>query len=95
MGRRRIRQPDFRKSLLTEELLLRALCKYSTPIPIDSIIRQMLHLEPQLGQDRSIYKETVTRMVEGLSESGRIMKDVVFPDVFLYWLGPLERLALS
>lgn len=101
MGRRRIRKPDFRQNLLTQDLVLKALVKYSKPVPLDAIVKQVLHLEPRLGQDRTIYREPVAWLVEALVQAGRIEHEFQFPGGSVrggteyYWLGPLERLALT
>jgi hypothetical protein len=101
MGRRRVERTNGGKSLLTEELLLRALAHYSRPISLEKIKRQMRKLEPRLMLDYEIDRldDVVGVLLDGLVYNGDIHFDLKGRGPFnigapRYWLRPLERLAL-
>ena len=103
MGRRRVKARVEHESLLTEGLLLRSLSIYGKPMPVNAIIKQMLHNEKRLGQDYKPYREAVIFMLEDLVKAGRVRRETTdshpMPDnpglfaVDCYFLGPLERLS--
>jgi len=110
MGRRRTKEPEIGQSILTEELVLKSLSIYGKPMRLESIARQVVHIEKRLGQDSTIYWAAIESMLNSLVAAGRIQsKSITVVDDFLgahfrplksicevphYFLGPLERLSL-
>jgi hypothetical protein len=105
MGRRKVVKPLQKESLLTEELVLKALSFYSKPIRANQVVKQVLHIEKRLSPNSYPYCEAIELILARLVKAGRVqakmLEDTHNPDnpglfaTMYYWLGPLERLAMA